>query len=326
MKFSREFEEVATLVQQKNNILLASHERPDGDALGSMTAMFCALKTHKDKRIVMFSKDPVPENMKFLPHVDEIVCNIEIGEFVPDLFFGFDYGSFDRLGVDKELIKNATFVTIDHHPFLKQIGDVLIIDDSASSTCEIVYQFLTYAGYDISTPIANAILTGIFTDTGGFAHVNTSVSTLNIAGDLLRRGASLPKLRKHTFSGKSYHTLGVWGRILRNILHDEHIGMAYAVLSHDEFSEMNASLEDFEGIVNIINMPPDVKFSLLLIEHEPGIIKGSFRSEPFKDVDVSRIANALGGGGHKYAAGFEFSGETLKNALKRVKIAAAELV
>ena len=326
MNFSSEFDEVFSLIEQKSNILLAVHERPDGDALGSMIAMFSVLKRKKGKKVVMFSKDPLPENLKFLPYSENIVHDTEIGEFVPDLFFGFDYGDFKRLGVDSDLIKDAKVVTFDHHPPLRQIGDILIIDPAASSTCEILYRFLRYGKCFISMRTATALLTGIFTDTGGFAHVNTSISTLNAAGDLLRCGASMTKLQKQTFSDKSPHTLRVWGSILRHVLRDEKAGMSYVMISHKEFIKLGACLDDFEGIVSIINTPPDARFSLLLIEHTPKVIKGSMRSEPFKKVDVSRIANALGGGGHKYAAGFELKGETLKNAVERVKICAAEIV
>lgn len=322
MNFSKEFDEVGRLIQQKRRILLATHERPDGDALGSMIAMFSVLRRLDDKETVMFSNDPVPPHLNFLPYCEQIVHNVAY--YSPDLFLGFDYGDFSRLGIGEEALQGAVIVTFDHHPFFKQKGDVIIIDSSASSTCELVYQFLRKAGYRISSRTATALLTGIFTDTGGFAHVNTSFATLRVAGDLLRYGISLPKIQKHTFSSKSPSSLRVWGHALRRIVRDQDLGMAYVAISFEDFGRFGALADDFGGIVNIINTPPDVRFSLLLIEHKPGFVKGSLRSEPFKRVDVSHIARALGGGGHKYAAGFELEGETLKNALERVKIVARE--
>jgi len=321
MKYSQEFSKVAQFIKEKNNILLAVHERPDGDALGSMIAMFSLLRKFGDKRVVMFSKDPVPLHLAFLPYSEQITC--ERSEFFPDLFFGFDYGDFSRLGVDYNSLSGSVIVTFDHHPLFRQRGDVLIIDTSASSTCEIIYNFIQETGYEISPKTATALLTGIFTDTGGFAHVNTSVRTLRAAGDLLRRGVSMQNLHKHTFSRKSPETLRVWGYVLKDILCDSDAGMAYVAISVDRFRELGSLLDDFEGIVNIINTPPDIRFSLLLIEHKPRVIKGSLRSEPFQGVDVSNIARALGGGGHKYAAGFERSGESLKDVLERVKMAAS---
>ena len=320
MKYSREFSKVAQFIKEKNNILLAVHERPDGDALGSMIAMFSLLRKFNDKKVVMFSKDPVPPHLAFLPYSGHIAsCR---SEFVPDLFFGFDYGDFSRLGIDYNSLSGSVIVTFDHHPPLRQMGDVLIIDTSASSTCEIVYNFIQETGYEIFPRMALALLTGIFTDTGGFAHVNTSVRTLRAAGDLLRYGVSMQKLHRHTFSRKSPETLRVWGYVLKDILLDSDVGMTYVAISLDRFRELGSLLDDFEGIVNIINMPPNVRFSLLLIEHKQGVIKGSLRSEPFQGVDVSSIARAMGGGGHKYAAGFERNGETLKSVLERVKVVA----
>ena len=333
MNFSKEFDEVRRLIQQKRRILLATHERPDGDALGSMIAMFSVLRRLEGKETVMFSKDPIPPHLSFLPYCEEIVGDLSSvslargwrSSFTPDLFLGFDYGDFSRLGIEASTLRQAVIVTFDHHPFFKQKGDVIIIDSSASSTCELVYHFLCKAGYRISSRTATALLTGIFTDTGGFAHVNTTFQTLRVAGDLLRYGISLPKIQKRTFSSKSPSSLRVWGHALRRIVRDPALGMAYVTISFEDFGKLGALVDDFEGIVNIINTPSDVRFSLLLIEHKPGFVKGSLRGEPFKRVDVSHIARALGGGGHKYAAGFELEGETLKNALERVKIVASRL-
>ena len=149
-QFQNEFSQVSKLIQQKQNILLAIHEHPDGDALGSMIAMFSILRRFPDKKIVMFSRDPVPENFKFLPYCKYIVHDIsQVSKFPPDLFLGFDYGDFYRLGIEEKLIENAAVVTFDHHPFLKQKGDILIIDNSASSTCEIMYNFFRKENYDI---------------------------------------------------------------------------------------------------------------------------------------------------------------------------------
>ena len=323
MNFSREFDESLNLFRQKKNVLLAVHERPDGDALGSMTAMFQVLSKFPDKNIVMFSQDPIPDNFKFLQNSDLIVSNISSSS--PDLFVGFDYGDFARLGVSEELIAGVPFITFDHHPILRQKGDVMMVDTAVSSTCEILYNFFRHAKIDISLPIATSLLTGIFTDTGGFAHINATSDTFRIAGDLLRCGASVTKLHKYAFSNKSPQTLRIWGHVLKNISHDMESKMSYAAISFEEFSGLGSSLDNFEGIVNVINMPSDVRFSLLAIEHEPQVIKGSLRSEPFKGVDVSLIANALGGGGHKYAAGFEVKNDTLKNVVERVKICAAEV-
>lgn len=322
MQFRDKFSEVSQLIKGKNKILLASHERPDGDALGSMTAMFSVLRTFPRKEVVMFSKDPTPSNLSFLPFVEHIVSSTN---FSPELFIAFDYGDFSRLGVDDEVIRDADIVTFDHHPEFNQRGDIKIIDTSCSSTCEMIYDFFISEGYPITPETAKSLLTGIFTDTGGLSHVNTSRKTLEAAGNLLRYGASLKKVHKHTFAGKPERVLKTWGGILKNISREEDVGMAYVAVSSDKFEELDASLENFEGIVNLIAMPPDVMFSLLLIEHKPGVVKCSMRSEPFKGVDVSRIARALGGGGHKYAAGFEMRGETLKNVVNRVKIIASDL-
>lgn len=328
MNFSKEFSEAASLLRQKNNILLAAHEHPDGDAIGSMLAMFSILSEFPGKNIRVFSCDTVPNYLEFLPNSQVITHDIAqyfLQDKKMDVLIGFDYGDFKRLGVSRKYIEDALMITFDHHPYLKQEGDILIIDDSASSTCEILYDFFVCERFKITPHTATALLTGIFTDSGGFAHVNTSVRTLRAAGDLLRHGASLGKIYKETFCNKQPSSLKAWGYALGAAKHDAESGMTYAVISHDKFEELGKCLDDFEGVANTINLSPETKFSLLLIECEPKVIKGSLRSESFKGVDVSQIARVLGGGGHKYAAGFERSGETAENVIKLVKQAAREL-
>ncbi len=328
MNFLKEFSETASLIRQKKNILLASHEHPDGDAIGSMLAMFSTLGELRDKNVVVFSQDPLPVYLKFLPNSEVIIH--EVSQCFPDrskadVFIGFDYGDFKRLGVNREYIEEAAIITFDHHPYFKQEGDILIIDDSASSTCEILYDFFVYGGFKISVGVATALLTGILTDSGGFAHINTSVRTLRAAGDLLRCGASLAKIHKHTFANKPLSCLKAWGYALSAAQHDSASEMNYIVISHAKFLELGGCLDDFEGVANTINLSPETKFSLVLIECEPNVIKASLRSESFKGVDVSSIARALGGGGHKYAAGFEITGKSLEDVVELVKNTAAEL-
>jgi bifunctional oligoribonuclease and PAP phosphatase NrnA len=323
-KFKEEFILISNLIEENDDFLLAVHEYPDGDALGSMIAVFSVLSEIYDKQVVMFSKDPVPDNLRFLPHSEGIVQkDIELS---PNILFGFDYGDFARLGLKKSRLNKSVIVTFDHHPYLKQEGDIMVIDEEASSTCEVIYDFFVQAKYTISAQMATALLTGIFTDTGGFSHINTSVKTMRVVGDLLHCGASIPKIYKHTFCSKSPSAMKVWGHVLRNTMRDEETGMAFACLKYDELMILTTNKEDFDGIANTMIMPPDVKFSLLLLEYEPGVLKGSLRSESFKGVDVSAIARSLGGGGHKYAAGFETTGDNIDNVIKLVREIAGEMV
>lgn len=315
-EYEQLFSQVSKLLHEKKKIALITHEHPDGDALGSMIAMFSILQGFPDKDVRMIAKDPVPRHFEFLPYIDRVLPCEE--GFLPELLIAFDYGDFRRLHISEDTVRYATTITFDHHPYHKQKGDILIIDPSLSSTCELVYRFFREAGYRILRDTACALLTGIFTDTGGFAHVNTSHQTLRIAGDLLRRGTSIYDVYAHTFLRKSPRAVRSCGEILRRIRKDVETGMAYVGISYFELERLGIELNDFDGIVNVIAMPEEVRFSLMLIEYKPKIWKGSLRSEPFKHTDVSRIARALGGGGHPYAAGFERAGESLQDVVQCV--------
>src|SRR3989338_1044039 len=266
--FDQEFQDISKLLNEKTRILLATDQRPDGDAIGSMIGMFSAILSAGGKEVVMFSKDPVPENLRFLPGCQNIVHEIP-KDFSPEVLIGLDYGDFDRLGIDEDVIKDAVVVTFDHHPRGRQKGDIFVIAPYLSSTCELVYSFLVHEGFPISSHTAEALLMGIFTDTGGFAHINTSTATLEVSANLLGRGIYTRNLHKHTFSGKPLSSLRAWGWVLQNLLCDYEIGMCYAGMPLDNFINLGSSLDDFEGIVNMMNMPPDTSFSLLLIEYKP---------------------------------------------------------
>lgn len=311
-KFSRAYR----LIREKKKILLVTHEHPDGDALGSLLGTFGVLSCLAGKDIAMFSKDPIPLRLRFLPFWEKIEDHIR---FVPDLVLAFDYGSFHRLGIKREMLGGALIIAFDHHPVGRQEGDVSIIDTASSSTCEILYWFFEEQGYRMNLQVATALLTGILTDTGGFAHVNTSVRTFEAAADLLRYGPSLPRIHQRIFETKTLQQIRAWGRALKNLVIDEETSMAYAAISLGQLQQLGCSPHDFEGVVNILQMPSQARFSLLLIEERRGFIRGSLRSEPFKGVDVSKVAGSLGGGGHRYAAGFERTGETIEHVVKLVK-------
>lgn len=315
---SEKFKEVEQCIKKSEYILLAGHKNPDGDSIGSLLGLYFALKENLGllstsfgnitKEIIPYCDDDIPQSLQFL-NSSSILTN-KIGWY-PDLVICLDYGDFKRLGLPEEKIQGAQIVTFDHHPQFAQRGDVKIIDTTFSSTSELVYEFLKAIHWKVSAKSATYLLTGIMTDTGEFAtgpfvH-NISARTLKNIGELLQIGASINTIKFNVFMNKSFKVLNAWGDLIKKIIINTELGYAGIILSFDEFIKYGIVIGELEigSVISILNVINDTKFSFFAVEYDRGKIKGSLRSTEFKDIDVSRIAELLGGGGHMYASGFE---------------------
>jgi len=310
----REFKQIKIIIDEADSILLAIHENPDGDGIGAMLALGCYL-IKEGKRVYFFSIDEVPEGFKFLPGCENVKNQLPQTDF--DVLLGLDYGDFRRLGLDEFKAKIGRIISIDHHTLNDQRGDVVLVDTEYSSTSEILYHYFKNLGVAIDRNIATCLLTGIFFDTGGFRHSNTTPRVLNIAKELLNKGASLNKISKAYFGSKTMPALKLWALALERMKKDTDSGMVFSFADYQDLVKCGAKPDDLDGLSSIINTVPDSKFALFLSEKVPKIIDGSLRSEPFKGVDVSLIAKDLGGGGHKYASGFKKKGD-INKVLKKV--------
>jgi phosphoesterase RecJ-like protein len=306
------------LIKSSKNILILTHKNPDGDAIGSVLGLSEALSS-LSKNTECFSKSKIPEVFKFLPNVSNIKNQINPKHY--DLVILLDCAFFLRTGINN--IKEVTssfdnLLVIDHHPKGELEQDcVSIINPDASSTAILIYAILKKMGIKITKNISDCLLTGIFTDTGGFQHSNTDSQSLETAAELMRKGSRIDKIAKNIFNGKNVPAIKLWGKALSRIQTDKNTGMAVSYISKDDIEECGAKEEDASGLVSIINTVSDAKFSLLLTESEDCKIKGSLRSEEYNNIDVSRIARSLGGGGHKLASGFEMNGD-LKNSVTKI--------
>jgi bifunctional oligoribonuclease and PAP phosphatase NrnA len=310
------FNQIQNLFLNSRNVLIGTHNNPDGDGVGSMLALNCVLK----KRGVvsnLFCQDPPPSELNFLPYWHEIQTSYANQRY--DAVIALDYGDFNRTGLVLEPENIHTpLITIDHHPPGRHKGHIRIIEPSFSSTSEIIYYFLQENNISIDRNIATCLLTGIFTDTGGFRHSNISQDVLKIMGELLSLGGDLNKIAQNAQGIKSQKYSKLWGEILNNLNFLEEIGMVFTIVTQDQLHRYNTSKENLDGIANMMCAIPETKFSLFLSEEPNGDFRGSLRSEEFKKVDVSSIANVFGGGGHKLAAGFT-TGMSPEEIILRIK-------
>ncbi len=286
------------------------HERMDGDDGGALLAMGLQLEK-MGKKITYAIKKGVPPNLSFLPNAYKIKDEILEESF--DLTITFGCSSLDRTGNLKISNLKSQILNIDHHPDNTAFGHVNVVDHKKSSVAELIYDFFIFCDWSITKEVATCLLTGIITDTGSFMHSNTQSSTFAVAAELLRKGAHVNKIVKQAYKSKSPQILKAWGKAIENSYYDAKHKIIYSVMTEKDLEEFKSLPQAaFEGLVETLNTLPEAKFAMFL-RQDGNIIKGSLRSETFKNVDVSKIAHIFGGGGHKLASGFSVAGKLEKD-------------
>ncbi|MDP4001397.1 MAG: bifunctional oligoribonuclease/PAP phosphatase NrnA [bacterium] len=305
LQFSKAWE----LINSSQNIFLTTHEGTDGDDLGSLLAMCLGLKD-MGKQVTSAVKGGVPKSLSFLPGTETV--DDKIYEKKYDLIITFGCSRISRIGFDSRAFEGVPLINFDHHPDNTEFGTVNVVDPKISSVAELVYLFINQFNLPVTKDVATSLLTGIFTDTGGFKHSNTSASTLEVAAALLRKGARIDRIAYQTMGKKRPSTIKAWSKGLEHTRLDPDKQMVFSVLTEDDLKEIGATDEDLDGFVELINNIPEARFALLL-RQDGDTIKGSLRSELHKQVDVSQIAKNFGGGGHKLASGFKIKGRLVKS-------------
>ncbi len=307
------FQAAKNFIEQNQRFILASHARTDGDDGGSMLAMTMFLES-LGKQASPIAVGGVPMTLLFLPkqkQIQEDLPNPATKEFYDGIIL-FGCNTKSRPGLDSIAESNLPVLNIDHHHDNKRFGEVNLVDEERSSVAELVFDFLKYAGAEITSDIAKCLLTGIFTDTGSFMHANTKASTLEAAGELMKCGARIDKIHEFTYQNKDVRGLKAWARALENTRLVKEGQIAISVLTQEDLNELGELPSDtFGGLVETLNTIPGTRFAMFLRQDGPQI-KGSMRSEENKEMDVSFLAKILGGGGHKLAAGFTVDGKLVR--------------
>lgn len=302
----------------KNNILddikdirkiyITGHTNPDGDAVGSTFAFALAMAKLGKEPVILLEKYDDRFNVL---RGREYMFQGDYNSINPEIIFAIDCGSKDRLGISEGAFERAKFTyNIDHHISNTNYGDVNIVNGSASSASEIVYEIINEFT-DIDKDIATAVYTGILMDTGGFMHNCTSKRTHYIAGELVEKGVDTPFIHSKMLKEHTMPQIKVFNKALDNLVVDNNI--AYTVLTDDEIKSCGADSSDLDGIVEYILNIKSVNASMLVTERDNGIVKLSFRS---KAIDVNSIAAKFSGGGHKLAAGAAVKNMTLEEVVK----------
>jgi len=304
------YHEIFKKIKSANNVLLVTHDTPDGDALASVCLMIELLKS-LNKPYLAYCLDLPPYQFNFLPNVEKITNDKSKFNFVDfDLIIILDCGGLNRTGLTDEINRrkeNQFIIEFDHHPKINHYADLESRNPQAASTTEVLYYFLKANKIKVNKNIANCILTGILTDTANFLYPSTSKQTVKIASEMLTRGARMPQIMENTWRNKSLASMKIWGKAISRLQINPKYNFAFTVLTLKDVTSNGVAEEELEGIAGFISNLHNVKGILLLREQPNGMIKGSLRtSQP--QIDISRLAQILGGGGHAKASGFKIKG------------------
>jgi phosphoesterase RecJ-like protein len=308
--FQKEFKTLQYIIRKSDKILLVAHPRPDADTVGAVLALKEHLKA-QGKMVDISCSDPFPNFLRELTSENfEYPAHLNLASYNAVIFCDAVDRAFDE--IRPQISESQAVVIIDHHADVISQGDVNIIEPSYSSVCEILYNYFIFAKAPINNLTATYIMLGILGDTGNFQHANTTPRIMEIASDLMKKGANLPKIVSAVFANKKIATLKLWGKAFEKARINPKNGMIVSVLTREDIEKCDAAAEDIGQVASVLNTVPGTKFALILHEKEDGKIKGSLRSEEYKNTDVSAIAAGFGGGGHKLASGFEVKGKIVE--------------
>ncbi len=303
-----EFQRAKTALMAAQNICIISHRSPDGDAIGANLALRLGLEAF-GKNVVSADIDPIPENSIFLKHANTFVSAFNYDDF--DVIVSVDCGALKLVGFHESkpeiLSEEKPFINFDHHESNDLFGTINPVDPMACATCFIMYQFYHYCGWRISIDAATAMLHGIYFDTGGMMHSNTTADVFRVASDLMSKGANVKKTAKELFHTTPVNKLRLWGRIMeRAYVNDD--GVTVSAVEQSDYEACKADSNDTGGVIDYLNAVPGSNYCVLLSEDSQGKVKGSLRTQR-NDVNLSEVASQWGGGGHPKASGFGMSGK-----------------
>lgn len=288
------------LLKDKTTVGITGHIHPDGDCVGSTLGLWNYItENYPEKEVYVFLGE-IPKVFNFLKGADKIKDPNDYKDKIFDLFFCLDCADVNRPGDAYPLFKNAkTNACIDHHISNKSFSDNSYIIPDESSTCELVFNLLDLD--KISKSTAECLYVGMVHDTGVFQYSCTTKKTMEIAGILMDKGIDYPWIIKYTFYEKTFVQNKLLGRALLNAKLYDDDRVVLSILTKEDFKECNATSMDTEGIVSQLRYTTGCDVAVFIYQNPDRTFKVSLRST--KDIDVSKIATKLGGGGHVKAAG-----------------------
>lgn len=310
-----DYEAAAAALATADTVLIVTHLHPDGDAIGSLLALAAVLRG-QGKMVMTAVDGGVPDYLAFLPGAAEVLKEpppgarlhwaLCISVDASDEERSGSWGAYGRAHSD-------TLINIDHHPTNTRFGSIHLIHPTAVSTTEILIDWFDHLGVTVDASIATPLLTGLVTDTMGFTTSSVTGRTLHLGQRLVEAGASITEVTARTLNSKPYSTVQLWRHALQTVTLEA--GVIAATISQADFKAVGVGEPSDSGLASFLIAVNEACIAVTFRETGDGSVRTSMRCKP--GFDVSTVAFALGGGGHKQAAGATIPGP-LASARDRV--------
>lgn len=309
---TRDWADALSAIGEAAQIALLCHVGPDGDALGSMLGLGAALRANGVDVVASFGTatgEPfaVPATYDFLPALDLLV-KPEDFPAAPEVLVTFDTGSLDRLGsLSDRIAASGTSVVIDHHATNTRYGTVNLVDTDAAATAVVVAEILDRLGLPLTAEVAAPLYTGLVTDTGSFRYAATTPAVHELAARLLATGIRHDLISRAIWDTASASYVRLLGDVCSRVQLDSDavggLGLVWTTIQADDLDRHGLGLAEVEGVIDVVRTAQEAEVAAVL-KGEPAsdAIRVSLRSKGA--VDLGAVCVPLGGGGHRYAAGF----------------------
>jgi phosphoesterase RecJ-like protein len=300
-------EEVLAELRSSEKLLLTTHENPDGDALGSLLAMHWLLEQLGKDSVMFMSEEEFPLPWEYRQWQFENMAGSPPADVAERTIVFLDCGNIDRMPVDFLQAEGLHILNIDHHHDNTRFGTVNLVVADASCTAEIVWHLAKNLGVEVTPRIADALYTGLVTDTGKFMYENTTPEAHRMAAELIEAGVDGHEVYRRLYEDLPFRRLQLLQRALARVERHDDGRMTVSQLTKQDYEDTGGQENDSEGVVDNLRAVEGTAVAVLvrdlLADDRQGMRKVSLRATDGR-VDVSRIAREFGGGGHPQAAGF----------------------
>lgn len=309
-------EQIKQHITKSKRFVLLSHVHTDGDALGSLIALYHYL-VNNGKQVSIMVPGDLPKKYAYLDSGQLI----NQGDFEwrleqiadADVAFILDISKLSRLDIYHDAVRgsNAYKIIIDHHPVEKGWADLAITDTGRIATAEMIFEIFEQLKADITRPMAVALYTAILSDSGSFRFTKTGASTFKMAARLVQAGVEPSELYGRVFETARREQIMAWGSLLSTLQRKGPV--SYIKIDKEFIQKRQMPLHEFDGLIDIMRKEQDASVFIVFIEKEHDEILVGLRAR--NGVDVGQVARQFGGGGHYHAAGFT-SYQNLENTVK----------
>jgi bifunctional oligoribonuclease and PAP phosphatase NrnA len=315
MRMNNEFTPIREAIETSENIVILTHVRPDGDAIGSQLAMALSLQA-LGKKVSAWNEDGLPETFAFLTG-SELVTRPPTQPTDFDVVLALDTAAKNRLGTAIQAVaRYKNLINIDHHASNPGYGDLNYIDAKSPATGQVVYEFLHDQQLPFSPAIADALFVAISTDTGSFRYQNTNARTFEIAGHLIEAGVNLAKVSNQVYERYPKRRILLLGELINEATFHLDDRISTFTLREETKHKLGIDPSDVDGLIDVIRSIDTVVIAIFFEEVKDGRVRISMRSKN-PNIDANRICSTWGGGGHALAAGARIRG-TLEEVRAKV--------